>query len=175
MIFTETPLAGAWIIDVDRKPDERGFFARTWAREEFEDRRLVTHIEQCSLSHNTLAGTLRGMHYQAEPHGETKIVRCTAGRIFDVIVDVRPDSPTYLQWFSVELSAENRRMLYVPKLFAHGYITLENDTEVFYQIDHAHHDEAAKGLRWDDPKVGIKWPIEKVVISPKDEGWALLP
>ena len=174
MIFTETPLAGAWIIDVDRKHDERGFFARTWSADEFRERGLNPHIVQCSISFNAKRGTLRGMHYQSDPHGETKLVRCTSGAIHDVIVDLRPDSPTYRRSFAAELSAENRRMFYIPRSFAHGFITLTDAAEVFYTMGNAYEPDAARGLRWNDPALGIEWPLQPAVIAQRDADWPLI-
>jgi dTDP-4-dehydrorhamnose 3,5-epimerase len=174
LIFNETPLAGAFVIDVDRRHDERGFFARTWSEEEFRERGLNPRIVQCSVSFNDRRGTLRGMHYQEEPHGETKLVRCTAGAIHDVIVDLRPDSPTFRRSFAAELSAENRRMLYIPKSFAHGFITLTDAAEVFYQMGNSYQADAARGLRWNDPKLGIDWPLQPVVMNRRDAEWPLI-
>jgi dTDP-4-dehydrorhamnose 3,5-epimerase len=174
LIFTETPLAGAYVIDVDRSPDERGFFARTWSAEEFEEHGLNSRIVQCSISFNEKRGTLRGMHYQEEPHGETKLVRCTAGAIHDVIVDLRPGSPTFRKPFAVELSADNRKMLYIPKKFAHGFITLTDAAEVFYTMGNGYVPEAARGLRWNDPALGIEWPLQPAVIAQRDAEWPLI-
>ena len=171
MIFTETRLAGAYVIDPERREDERGFFARVYCEEEFRAHGLMPHIAQANISHNRLRGTLRGMHYQRPPHGEAKLVRCTRGAIHDVIVDLRPDSPTYLQWIGVDLTADNRRMLYVPEMFAHGFVTLEDDTEVTYQVSEFYTPGAEGGIRWDDPALGIEWPVEVRVISEKDRSW----
>jgi dTDP-4-dehydrorhamnose 3,5-epimerase len=169
MIFTETPLAGAFVVEPEPKPDERGFFARIWCREEFEAHGLDTALAQCSISFNRRAGTLRGMHYQAAPHEEVKLVRCTAGSLLDVIIDLRPGSPTAGRHFAVVLSAANRRMLYVPRGFAHGYQTLEDDTEVAYQISEFYHPELARGVRWNDPAFNIDWPAAaERIISPRD-------
>ena len=147
MIFTETRLAGAYLIEPERIEDERGFFARTWCRDEFERHGLNPRLVQCNVSYNARRGTLRGMHYQAKPHEEAKLVRCTRGAIYDVIVDLRPDSPTYRQWVAAELTAENRRMLYIPEGFAHGFQTLADETEVFYQMSELFHPESARGVR----------------------------
>jgi dTDP-4-dehydrorhamnose 3,5-epimerase len=166
--FSPTALAGACIIDIEPVQDERGFFARSWCREEFAKHGLNPDLAQCSISFNKKRGTLRGMHYQAKPHEETKVVRCTRGAIYDVIVDLRPESPTFRKWIAVELSADNRRMLYVPPGFAHGFQSLVDDTEVFYQISTFYHPESARGARWDDPAFGIEWPVMKRVISDKD-------
>src|SRR4051812_43835121 len=168
MRFIETQLKGALVVEPELIKDERGHFARTWSREEFAARGLNSRLAQCSSSYNRLRGTLRGMHYQIAPHGEAKLVRCTAGAIYDVIVDLREGSPTRSKWIGVELSGGNRRMVYVPEGFAHGYQTLENDTEVFYQVSECYHPECARGVRWDDPAFGIEWPLEISVISERD-------
>ena len=168
MKFSPTALAGACIIDIEPVPDERGFFARSWCREEFARHGLNPDLAQCSISFNKKRGTLRGMHYQAEPHEETKVVRCTRGAIYDVIVDLRPESSTFRKWIAVELSADNRRMLYIPAGLAHGFQSLTDDTEVFYQISAPYHPESARGARWDDPAFGIEWPVAERVISDKD-------
>src|SRR3989344_8804848 len=166
--FAPTELAGVYIIDVEPILDERGFFARSWCRREFEKRGLNPDIAQCNISFNKKCGTLRGMHYQTKPHEETKVVRCTSGAIYDVIVDLRPESSMFRKWIAVELSAENRRMLYVPPGFAHGFQSLVDDTEVFYQISTFYHPESARGARWNDPAFGIEWPVMERVISDKD-------
>jgi len=158
MIFRETELPGAFVIEPERIADERGFFARTWCRDEFAAHGLSTDLIQCNVSYNARRGTLRGMHYQVAPHAEVKLVRCTRGAIFDAIVDLRPDSPTFRRWVGVDLSPEDGRMLYIPEGFAHGFQTLRDETEVAYQMSHFHHPESARGLRWDDPAVGIAWP-----------------
>jgi dTDP-4-dehydrorhamnose 3,5-epimerase len=158
MRFTPTPLAGAWILDVEPIEDGRGFFARSWCRREMEEHGLSGALVQCSVSFNRAAGTLRGMHYQAPPHEETKVVRCTRGAVHDVIVDLRPASPTFRRWFASELSDENHRALYVPAGFAHGFQTLRADTEVLYQMSEFHREESARGVRWDDPAFAIEWP-----------------
>ena len=171
MIFTETELAGAYIIDIKRIEDERGFFGRSWCRREFEDHGLnPTHV-QSNVGFSHRQGTLRGMHYQAAPHAEAKLVRCTAGTIYDLIVDLRPDSPTHRHWLGVELSAENHRMLYVPEGFAHGYQTLTDNSEIFYQTSAFFNADSAGGVRYDDPAFGIEWPIAVSVISDKDRSW----
>jgi dTDP-4-dehydrorhamnose 3,5-epimerase len=174
VIFSETQLPGAFVVDLDRKGDERGFFARTFCRDEFEAHGLDPDVVQCNVSYNHVAGTLRGMHYQTDPAPETKLVRCTAGAVFDVIIDMRPGSPTYLQHFGVELSADNRRALYIPGLFAHGYLTLTDGAEVNYQVGEFYTPEAERGLRYDDPALGIEWPVPVKVISDKDASWPLL-
>lgn len=169
MRFTETRLKGAYIIDIEPVEDERGFFARTWCEKEFKSRKLPPRFVQCSISFNKKRGTLRGMHYQVKPHEEHKLVRCTRGAIYDVIIDLRPKSPTFKQWIAVELSAANRRMLYVPAGFAHGFQTLEDETEVLYQISEFYNPNHSAGVRWNDPAFGIRWPLEVRVISLKDQ------
>lgn len=168
MIFTETKLQGAYLIDIEALADERGFFARSWCQKEFESHGLNPDFVQCNISFNKKKGTLRGLHYQEDPHQEAKLVRCTAGSLFDVIVDLRPDSKTYRQWVAVELSASNHRMLYVPKGFAHGFQTLEDNTEVFYQMSEFYRSECARGIRWDDPSIAIGWPLPITSVSGKD-------
>ena len=174
MIFTPTPLAGAYIVDLSPSVDERGFFARTYCAEEFAARGLAVPTCQCSVSFNIRRGTLRGLHWQAAPHEEDKLVRCTRGALFDVIVDCRAGSATQRRWFGVELTAENRRALYVPQDFAHGFVTLEDDTEVLYMISVPYAAGFARGLRWDDPELGIRWPLAPVVISDRDAAFPLL-
>lgn len=174
MIFKETKLRGAHIIRPELIEDERGFFARTWSQEEFAARDLNPGIVQCNSSFNKQRGTLRGMHYQIPPHEEAKLVQCTAGAIYDVIIDLREDSPTRSKWIGVELSASNRLMVYVPEGFAHGFQTLEDDTEVFYQVSAYYHPESARGVRWDDPAFGIDWPLEVTTISERDREHPLL-
>lgn len=172
MLFTETKLKGAYIIDVKRLEDERGFFGRSYCQREFEALGLNTNVVQTNVSYNKKKGTLRGMHMQLAPHEETKLVRCTHGAIYDVIVDLRPDSPTFKQWVGVELTADSYRMLYVPEGFAHGFITLEDNTDVTYQVTQFYTPGAERGYRWDDPAFNIQWPIEPVVISEKDRAHA---
>ena len=174
MIFTETALAGAFQIDIEPLEDARGFFARSYCVDEFAAHGLGVPMLQCSISHNNRAGTLRGMHYQAEPHGEAKLVRCTAGGVFDVIIDIRPRSPTHRRWFGVELTAANRRSLFVPTGFAHGFLTLADHSEVYYMISTPHAPAFSRGIRWDDPGVGIEWPAIPSVVSARDAGFALL-
>lgn len=169
MKFIETPLKGAFIIDLDPVEDERGFFARAGCRREFEAHGLTFQFVQCNISFNRKKGTLRGMHYQIKPHEEIKLVRCTRGAVYDVLVDLRPDSPTFKQWAAVDLNAENRRMLYIPVGLAHGFQTLEENTELFYQMSAFYAAEAARGVRWNDPAFGIQWPAEEQVISDKDQ------
>ena len=168
MRFTPTQLEGAFIVELDRIEDERGFFARSWCAAEFESHGLDARTVQCNISFNRKRGTLRGMHYQNPPHEEAKLVRCTQGAIYDVVVDIRADSPTYRQWVGVELTAESRRMLYVPKGFSHGFQTLADDSEVFYQMSEAYCPEAAAGFRHDDPAVSIAWPVGRKIVSDKD-------
>jgi dTDP-4-dehydrorhamnose 3,5-epimerase len=174
MIFRETPLAGAWVLEPERFEDERGFFARTYCRREFETHGLDPSIAQCSVSFNHRRGTLRGLHFQSAPHQEIKLVRVTRGAIWDVIVDLRPGSSTFRQHFSIVLSAEARNELYIPKGMAHGFQTLEDETEVFYQISEFYAPESARGYRWDDPTFAIPWPEPVTVISEKDRNLPLL-
>jgi dTDP-4-dehydrorhamnose 3,5-epimerase len=174
MIFHETKLKGAYIIDPEKREDERGFFARSWCQREFEQHGLVSEAVQANISFNRKKGTLRGMHYQAAPHEETKLVRCTRGAIYDVIIDVREDSPTYRDWIGVELTAGNYRMLYVPKGFAHGFQTLADDAEVVYQVTQFYTPGAERGIRWDDPAIRIDWPLAVQSISDKDANWPVL-
>ena len=171
MIFQETKLPGAFVIDPERITDERGFFARTYCADEFRAHGLVPELSQASLSFSTRAGTLRGMHYQVPPHEETKLVRCTRGAIHDVIVDLRPGAGTFTQWFCVELSAQNRRMLYIPRGLAHGFLTLEDQTEVCYLNAGRYHLESARGVRHDDVAFGIDWPGETKVICDRDRDY----
>ncbi len=168
MRFTETKLDGAFLIDIEPIEDERGFFARSFCRNEFAAHGLNTELVQCNISFNRKKGTLRGMHYQTPPHAEAKVVRCTRGIIYDVIVDLRRQSPTYRQWFGVELSADNYRMLYVPEGLAHGFLTLRDDSEVLYQMSTYFAPESATGVRWDDPALNIHWPEQPILISEKD-------
>ncbi|MBK1986696.1 dTDP-4-dehydrorhamnose 3,5-epimerase [Sphaerospermopsis aphanizomenoides BCCUSP55] len=174
MIFTETKLSGAFIIDLEEKPDHRGFFARTFCAQEFAYHGLKPTVAQCNLSFNHKKGTLRGMHYQLLPAAETKLVRCTQGAIYDVIVDMRPESPTYLSHIGVELTAENRRALYVPEMFAHGYQALTDGAEVVYQVGEFYTPGYERGLRYDDPLLAISWPVAVTEISEKDRNWSLL-
>ncbi len=168
MIFQPTGLAGAYVIEIERLDDERGFFARAWCQREFADHGLNPQLAQCNISYNRRRGTLRGMHYQAAPHEEAKLVRCTQGAIYDVIVDLRSDSATYLRHVGVRLTPAERNMLYVPEGFAHGFLTLADDTEVFYQMSEFYVPGAARGFRWDDPAVDITWPDAILVISERD-------
>jgi len=168
MIFTALPLAGAYVVDLEPRRDERGFFARGFCANEFAAQGLKTQIVQANLSQNIKRGTVRGMHYQRPPYAEVKLVRCTHGTIFDAIIDLRPDSPTHLRWTSVELSRENRRMLYVPEGFAHGYQALTDDSEVLYMVTQFYAPDHEAAIRWNDPRFAIRWPIADVVLSPKD-------
>ena len=168
MIFIALRLPGAHVIEMEPHEDERGFFARNWSRRAFEERGLNPHIEECSVSFNSRRGTLRGMHYQATPDEEAKLVRCTRGAIYDVIVDLRPSAPTYTRWEAVELTAANHRALYVPEGVAHGFLTLADDTEVCYMISAAYRPEAGRGVRWNDPAFGIVWPEPVQLMSARD-------
>lgn len=168
MILIETELAGCYVVELERQEDERGFFARTFDEREFAKRGLTSSVAQCSVSYNAQAATLRGMHYQAEPFAEAKLVRCARGRAFDVAVDVRPDSPTLGGWVSAELSADNGLGLFISEGLAHGFVTLEPGTELVYQISVAYRPEAFRGFRWDDPDVGVGWPIGPVCIGRRD-------
>lgn len=174
MIFTPTALAGAYLIDPQRSADERGFFARVYCAAQFALHGLATTLSQCSISYNARRGTLRGLHFQAFPHDEEKIIRCTAGAIYDVIVDLRADSATYRHWIGVELSATNHRSLYVPKGFAHGFVTLADGTEVSYMMSTPYVAGAGRGVRWDDPALSIAWPLAPVVIAARDAGYPSL-
>jgi dTDP-4-dehydrorhamnose 3,5-epimerase len=171
MIFTETKLKGAFIVDVELKPDDRGAFARAFCAHEFEAQGLKSTVAQCNLSFNHKAGTLRGMHYQIAPACETKFIRCIKGAIYDVIVDLRPESPTYLQHIGVELTAENRRGLYIPEMFAHGYQALTDGAEVIYQVGEFYTPGCERGFRYDDPAFRLEWPLPVSVISEKDASW----
>lgn len=173
MKLTQASLKGAFIIEPDRIEDERGFFARTFCRQEFEKHGLNPNLVQCSVSFNTKKGTVRGMHYQVKPHEEVRLVRCTRGALCDVILDLRSDSPTFKQWIAVELTAENRTMVYIPEGFAHGFQTLEDSTEVFYQMSEFYHPECARGVRWDDPAFGITWPAPNPIVNDRDRTFLL--
>jgi dTDP-4-dehydrorhamnose 3,5-epimerase len=172
MTFTQTKLAGAYIVELEKRKDERGFFARAWCAREFRERGLAWQMVQANIAANRARGTLRGLHYQLAPHQEVKLVRCTKGAIFDVIIDLRPESDTYKQWLSVELTAQNNKLLYAPQGFAHGYQTLRDDTDVFYQVSEFYSPESERGIRWNDPAFSIQWPVtDSVVISAKDQNW----
>ena len=168
MKFHESKISGAFEIEPELKTDERGYFARTWCKKEFELYGLSSQLVQCSISFNVHAGTLRGLHYQAGPHAETKLVRCTKGSVYDVVVDLRPESPTFKDWVGVVLSAANHRMLYIPQGCAHGFLTLEPESEVFYQMSEFYNPQAARGMRWDDPAFQIAWPKKVEVINERD-------
>ncbi|MCX6050514.1 MAG: dTDP-4-dehydrorhamnose 3,5-epimerase [Chloroflexi bacterium] len=172
MNFRETKLKDAYLIEPERIEDDRGFFARAWCQQEFAEHGLNSKLVQCNLSFNHKAGTLRGMHYQLPPFAETKLVRCTQGAIFDVIIDVRPTSATFLQWIGVELTQENRLMLYVPQGFAHGFQTLVDGSEVFYQMSEVYAPGYARGLRWNDPAIAIRWPQTISVMATRDQQYA---
>lgn len=171
MKILPTGVAGVVILDAEPHHDDRGFFARTWCRDELSAAGLDDGISQCSISFNERRGTVRGLHWQRSPWEETKIVRCTRGRIWDVALDLRADSATYLRWTAVELSAENRRSLYIPKGVAHGFQSLDDRSEVYYMISESHHPESASGVRWNDPAFGIAWPIAEIVISDRDASY----
>lgn len=171
MIFSATPLPGAYFIDPELLEDERGFFARLWCTREFAACGLDTQVAQCSVSFTRRRGTVRGLHYQIPPHDEVKLVRCTRGAIYDVIVDLRPDSPAFLRHLTVELTAENRRALYVPRGFAHGFQTLADDTEVCYQMSEFFAPDAARGVRWNDPAFAIAWPVPDPIVLPRDRAY----
>jgi dTDP-4-dehydrorhamnose 3,5-epimerase len=171
MIFIETGLKGAYELEPERHTDDRGFFARTFCQREFAAHGLRPEIAQVSIASNRLKGTLRGMHFQYPPAAETKIVRCTRGAVLDVIVDLRPESPTFLRSFAAELTDANRRALYVPERFAHGYQSLSDDSEVLYEISQFHTPELASGLRYDDPALGLSWPLPVTVVSTRDQQW----
>ena len=168
MIFHPTALSGAYRIETQLIGDERGYFARTWAQDEFTAHGLETALSQCNTSFNHKRGTLRGMHYQAPPHGEVKLVRCTRGAIFDVMVDLRPDSPSFLQWYGAELSADNCQMLYIPRGFAHGFQTLSDGAEVYYMVSGSYTPSAQRGARWNDPLFAIEWPLPVSMINQRD-------
>ncbi len=171
MIFAETKLSGAFIIDLEPRSDDRGFFARTFCAREFEEHGLKTTVAQANMSYNHRKATMRGLHYQLPPAAETKLVRCVRGAIYDVIIDLRPESPTYMQHIGVELTQDNHRALYVPEMFAHGFITLADEVEVMYQVGEFYSPGYERGIRYDDPAFGIDWPLPVAVISEKDAAW----
>lgn len=172
MIFNSTELEGAFIIELEKRSDERGFFSRAWCRREFEEHGLVPLIMQSNLSYSRKKGTLRGMHFQTSPFEETKVVQCIKGALYDVIIDLRPDSATFGKWIAVELRAEDHKMIYVPRGFAHGFMTLQDETEAFYHVSQFYAPGHEGGIRWNDPAFNVKWPeIEDLVISDKDRTW----
>jgi dTDP-4-dehydrorhamnose 3,5-epimerase len=174
MVFSETKLKGAFVINLKRLEDERGFFARTFCQKEFKEHGLNTQIAQANISYNKKRGTFRGMHMQLAPYEESKLIKCTRGAIYDVIIDMRISSDTYRQWIGVELTAENHQLLYVPEGFAHGFITLKNDTEVTYQMNQFYTPGSEKGFRWNDPAFSIVWPIQPILIAEKDKNFPLI-
>ncbi len=174
MKFLKTPISGLYVVELEPLSDERGFFARSFCNHEFQALGLESAVAQCNVSFNSKAATLRGLHFQVPPHEETKLVRCTRGAIYDVAVDMRSDSPTYLNWYAIELTPDNQRMMFIPRGFAHGFQTLIDDTEVFYLMSESYHPESAGGLRWDDPKLAIAWPLRNPIISDKDRAYPLL-
>ncbi|MBF0160226.1 MAG: dTDP-4-dehydrorhamnose 3,5-epimerase [Magnetococcales bacterium] len=171
MKFVALPLVGAWVIEPTPSHDSRGFFCRTFCRHELTSRGLSAEIDQCSLSFNHHSGTLRGMHYQVAPHQEVKIIRCTRGAVYDVIIDLRPDSATFKRWAAVTLTADNGWQIYVPQGMAHGFLTLTDGSELFYQISTPYHPESARGVRWNDPSFAIDWPAEPRIIADRDQQW----
>lgn len=173
MIFRQTALHGVFVIELEERSDDRGLFARTFCAREFAEHGLKPTVAQANVSYNHVAGTLRGMHYQVPPAAETKLVRCTRGAIYDVIIDLRPDSPSYLEHLGVELTEHNRLALYVPEMFAHGYLTLTDDAEVVYQVGEFYTPGYERGIRYDDPAFAIQWPVPITLTSPKDESWPL--
>lgn len=169
MIFTETSLKGAFVIEIKKLEDERGFFGRSWCKKEMEDHGLNGNVVQANTSLSKKKGTMRGFHFQRHPHEETKLIRCTRGAIYDVIVDLRKDSPTYLQWFGIELTEDNYKMVYIPENFAHGFLTLTDNAEVYYLVTNPYTPNAEGGIRHDDPALNINWPIPVTVVSEKDQ------
>jgi dTDP-4-dehydrorhamnose 3,5-epimerase len=172
MIFEPTTIPDAFLVRLEPRQDERGFFARSWCRQEYLARGLNSELAQCSISYNHRRGTLRGMHFQAPPFAETKLVRCTRGRIYDVVVDLRSSAPTFKRWWSAELSADNRHMIYVPEGLAHGFLTLEDHSEVAYQMSTPYHSESARGFRYDDPAFAISWPFAPTIVGARDQAFA---
>jgi len=173
MIFTETILKNAYVIELEKREDHRGFFARTWDKKEFEEHNLNSNLVQCNVSFSKKCGTLRGMHYQKNPFEESKVIRCTKGKIFDVIIDLRSSSSTFKKWFGIELTEENYKMLYVPEGFAHGFQSLEDDSEIIYQVSEFYTPNSELGIHWNDPEFNITWPIEEKIITEKDNSWKL--
>ncbi len=174
MKFLETKFKGVYLIEIEKNLDERGFFARTFDKKQFLELGLDVNLFQCNISFNKKTGTLRGMHYQDSPYEEIKIVRCTQGKIFDVIIDLRPDSSTYREWISFKLSSQNYKMIYIPKGFAHGFQTLEDNTEIFYHMSDCYMPKYANGIAWNDKSINIKWPIENPIISDNDKSYKFL-
>jgi len=171
MIFNHTTLNDAFLIDIEKKEDSRGFFARAWDIKEFQQNGLNTNLMQCNISRSKKKGTIRGMHYQKYPHQEAKLIRCTKGKIYDVIIDLRPNSKSYKKWEGFELSSDNYKLLYVPEGFAHGFQSLEDNTEIFYQVSQFYTPEAEAGIRWDDSTFNISWPLSSYIVSEKDSTW----
>lgn len=171
MILTPTEIAGVYVVELEPRPDERGFFARSWCQREFEQHGLDARLVQCNISHNLHRATLRGLHYQATPHPETKLVRCTQGAIYDVALDLRPEQPTFRKWVALELSARNRRALYIPAGCAHGFQSLTDESEVLYHMSEYYHPDLARGVRWNDPAFAITWPLPQPLLSPRDAGY----
>lgn len=173
MLFIETKLKGVFVIELEKYSDDRGFFSRAWCQKEFKEQGINSRFVQANIGFSKNSGTIRGIHYQIAPFEEAKLVRCIRGAIFDVVLDLRPELPSFKQWFGVELSDENRKMLYVPEGCAHGYQTLVDNTEVFYQVSQVYSPESERGIRWNDPEFDIEWPIEEdLVISEKDQNWS---
>jgi dTDP-4-dehydrorhamnose 3,5-epimerase len=170
--FLETTIAGLYIVEIEPLTDDRGFFARSFCARDFQALGLETTVAQCNISFNKKAGTLRGLHFQAFPHEEAKLIRCTRGSVYDVAIDIRPNSRTYLKWFAAELNSENRRMMFIPRGFAHGFQTLVDESEVFYLMSEFYHPESGRGLCWDDPVLGITWPLTDPIISDKDRSYS---
>lgn len=171
MILTPTEIAGVYVVDLEPRPDERGFFARSWCMHEFEQHGLDARLVQCNISFNLHRATLRGLHYQAMPHPETKLIRCTRGAIYDVALDLRPEQPTFRKWVGIELSDRNRRALYVPAGCAHGFQSLTDASEVLYHMSESYHPDLARGVRWNDPAFAIAWPLAQPILSPRDAGY----
>ena len=173
MIFTETKLKGSFIVELERFEDARGFFARTWSQHEFAAHGLNSKLDECNISFNQRKGILRGMHFQVAPFAQAKLVRCTAGAIYDVAIDLRPDSVTFKEWVAIELTAENHLMFFIPEGFAHGFQTLSDDSEIFYQMSGIYHPESARGVRWDDPAFGTRWPLANPSLIERDRNYSL--
>jgi dTDP-4-dehydrorhamnose 3,5-epimerase len=171
MKFTPTEIADVFVVELEKREDDRGFFARGFCQREFEEHGMVSQVVQANISYNKYKGTLRGMHYQVSPYEETKFLRCTKGAVYDVIIDMRPESLSYMKWFGVELTDKNYKMLYVPRNFAHGFQTLEDETEVMYLVSEFYAPQSERGVRFDDPAFNIQWPLEVAQISEKDAAW----